>query len=159
MKTSRLKYLIFLNLLLVAFRASAQPDNNTNNDATVTIVGNIPDNNDNNLPGNYSTQTTNDQPPPPQQQQLAPNADNIEPTLENGFHMRYQIQSPGSAERMTSVGSSGYTAGSSSVAGSGKSKRHGSTLSEWSFNFKKKFKNWCPHRKKKYHPSLCEKFK
>ncbi|MCW3085221.1 MAG: hypothetical protein JWP12_2587 [Bacteroidetes bacterium] len=157
MKTFRLKYLIFLNLLLVAFRASAQPDNNTNNDATVTIVGNIPDNNDNNLPGNYSTQTTNDQPPPPAQQQLAPKNDNIEPTIENGFHMRYQIQSPGSAERMVSVGSS--SAGGSSVSSGAKSKRHAVSLAERSFNFKKKFKNWCPHRKKKYHPTLCEKFK
>jgi len=138
-------------------------------DAIVTIVGNPVDNstsnvNDNNVNVNYANNVVNqtNQPPPPAQQQFAPTDQNIEPTLENGFHMRFQIESPGSVERMTAVGN-GATAsastGSAGIAGGAKVKKHSVSMAERSFNMKKKMKNWLPKRKKKYHPTLCEKFR
>jgi hypothetical protein len=127
------------------------------NEATVTIVGN-PVNIDNigNQFNNVNVYQTND-PPPPAQQQFANPDQNIEPTLENGFHMRFQLESPGSVERISGVSSS-YSGGSSSAA-AGRSRKHTTSLAQKSFNFKKKLKKWIPERKKKYHPTLCEKFR
>lgn len=161
MKFVRFKYSIFWLLLFTAVRARSQADNNADNGSTtVTIVGSLV--NDSNLPPSNAINQAN-VPPPPEQQQLAPIEDNIEPTLENGFHMRYQIQSPGSVERMSTLGSSttSYAGGSAaaSVSSGGVKAHHRFTLTEWSFNFKKKCKTWFPHRKKKYHPTLCEKFR
>lgn len=134
-----------------------------NTDAIVTIIGNPADNNvnDNNVNVNYANNMANQpkDPPPPQQQQLAPVDQNIEPTLENGFHMRFQIESPGSVERMTSVSTSTGSSGGSAASSGGKARKHAVTMAERSFNMKKKLKNWLPKRKKKYHPTLCEKFR
>ena len=136
-----------------------------NTDAVVTIIGNPADNNvnDNNVNVNYANNMANqpNNPPPPQQQQFAPIEQNIEPTLENGFHMRFQIESPGSVERMASVGTSSgsSSSGGASVSSGGKARRHAVTMTERSFNMKKKLNNWLPKRKKKYHPTLCEKFR
>ena len=164
MKPYKLKYFIFYLLLLIAFRARSQADNNADNGSTVIIMGN-PLANDNSLgnlpPSNPNTNVISQTnvPPPPAQQQLAPIEENIEPTLENGFHMRYQIASPASVERLSTVGSSAYAgSGGSSYSGGVKAKHHAS-VSEMSFNFRKKFRAWFPKRKKKYHPTLCEKFK
>lgn len=167
MKPYRLKYFIFLFLLLAAFRARSQADNNADNGSTVIIMG-TPLGTDNSF-GNLSSQaipppsniiSQTNVPPPPEQQQLAPKEENIDPTLENGFHMRYQIASPGSVERMTSLGNSSASAYSASASySSGAKVHHHSSLSEKSFNFKKKFRAWFPKRKKKYRPTLCEKFK
>lgn len=154
-KKLRFKYLIFCSSMFFAFEVFSQ---SANNDAIVTIIGN--DNNDNNVGNQFSNYTIqNNNPPPPEQQQFAPTNDNIEPTLENGFHMRFQIESPASVERMSSIGSSsGFSSGGSSSGGL-KTKKHSVSIAERSFNFKKKLKNWLPKRKKKYHPTLCEKFR
>jgi len=134
-----------------------------NTDAVVTIIGNPVDNNvnENNVNINYSNNMVNqiNNPPPPAQQQLAPIEQNIEPTIENGFHMRFQIESPGSVERVTSVGNGSSTSsGGYSSASGAKVKRH-TTMAQRSFNIKKKIKTVLPKRKKKYHPTLCEKFR
>lgn len=150
--------------MLFAIEVQSQ---SANNDAIVTIVGNPVDNNDNNgnqfANSNIANQTN--LPPPPAQQQYAPIEQNIEPTLENGFHMRFQLESPGSVERLNTVSGSSsattYAAGSSGYSGSGgaKVKRRSATMAERSFNFKKKVKTVLPKRKKRYHPTLCEKFR
>jgi hypothetical protein len=154
-KRFRLTYLFFLSLILASVCASAQ-----NNEATVTIVGNSVEND--NQGSQYSNYQSNE-PPPPAQQQFAPTVENIEPTLENGFHMRFQIESPGSVERLNPVNSSGssssyYSAGSGGGSGM-RVKKHSISMTERTFNAKKKIKNWMPKRKKKYHPTLCEKFR
>lgn len=131
----------------------------------MTIVGNPVDND--NTGNQYSgTNVQANTPPPPAQQEFAPVNDNVEPTLENGFHMRFQIESPGSVERLSGIGnsSSSPSTGSYYAAGSGggsgaKARKRVISMSERSFNFKKKLKNWMPKRKKKYHPTLCEKFR
>jgi hypothetical protein len=149
-KNIRLKYITFFSLLFIDFCLHAQ-----NNDATVNIVGN-PLSNDN-PDNNFSNNVIQNAPPPPVYQQFATTDQNIEPTLENGFHMRFQLESPASVERVTSIGSSSSFAGGS--AGGTKVRKRTISMSERSFNFKKKLKNWLPKRKKKYHPTLCEKFR
>jgi hypothetical protein len=153
-KKLKLKYLVFNSLMLVPFGAFCQ-----NNEATVTIVGNPVDND--NQGNQYSNYQTN-QPPPPAQQELAPLEQNIEPTLENGFHMRFQLESPGSVERLNAVSASSSSSSSYSGSGGGtglKVKKHSVSMAQRSFNFKKKLKNWMPKRKKTYRPTLCEKFR
>jgi hypothetical protein len=154
-KSIRLKYLIFCSLLPINFCLLAQ-----NNDATITIVGN-PLETDNNIGNNFNNNASQTvQPPPPSQQQLAPIDQNIEPTLENGFHMRFQLEYPASVERVTTstASSVSYSSGGGNSGGM-KIKKKSISMTERSFNFKKKLKNWLPKRKKKYHPTLCEKFR
>jgi hypothetical protein len=155
-KSIRLKYLSLSIFLSIGFCLNAQ-----NDDATVTIVGN-PLEADNNIGNNFNINASQtNQPPPLQYQQFAPQEQNIEPTLENGFHMRFQLESPASVERVSSVGSSGsstsYVGGG--YSGGTKVKKRTISMSEKSFNFKKRLKNKLPKKKKKYHPTLCEKFR
>jgi hypothetical protein len=152
-KNIRLKYFITLSTLLINFCLDAQ-----NDDAVITIVGN-PLEADNNIGNNFNTALQSNQPPPPVYQQLAPTDQNIEPTLENGFHMRFQLENPASVERVTNLGSPSAGYSGSSSGGGAKARKRTITMSERSFNFKKKLKNWMPKRKKKYHPTLCEKFR
>ena len=93
-------------------------------------------------------------------------AQNIEPTLENGFHVRfelnqasqeYDIQKADNPAVIVGI-SSGSTSSSGGGASVGKPKKHNTTLSERSFNTKKKLKTWLPKRKKRYHPHLCGRF-
>jgi hypothetical protein len=153
-KRLKVTYLFFHSFVLASISAFSQ-----NNEATVTIVGNpVDDNAGNQFISNYQT----NQPPPPAQQQFATQDQNVEPTLENGFHMRFQLESPGSVERLN-TSYSGSASGSSSSSSGGASgikvKKHSVSMAQRTFNFKKKLKNWLPQRKKKYHPTLCEKFR
>ncbi|HEX8515698.1 MAG TPA: hypothetical protein VF868_05815 [Bacteroidia bacterium] len=149
------KYLFFHFLTFTSFTAFCQ-----NNEAMITIVGNPVDNiNQVQYLNNYQENN----PPPPEQQQFAPIQQNIEPSLENGFHMRFQLESPGSVERLSGVTSSSHASSSYSSGSGGGSgirvKKHSVSMAQRTFNFKKKIKNWLPERKKKYHPTLCEKFR
>lgn len=154
MKKIKIKYLFFHLFVFASICVYSQ-----NNEATVTIVGN-PVDNDNNQGNQFQNNRYQSNPPAPAQQQFAPVNENIEPTLENGFHMRFQIESPGSVERLSGVSSSSasYAAGSGG-ASSVRLKKRSVSLAERNFNLKKKMKNWLPKRKKKYHPTLCEKFR
>jgi hypothetical protein len=147
----KFKYLISCCLALISFSAFSQ----NNEEATVTIIGNAIDNNI----GNQFNPVQAKEPPPPEQQQYAPINQNIEPTLENGFHMRFQVEGSGSSDRGNSVGSSSVSYGGSGAGGGARVHKHSASLSERTFNFKKKLKNKIPKRKKKYHPTLCEKFR
>jgi hypothetical protein len=143
-------YLFFHSFIFASLTAYCQ-----NNEATVTIVGNPVDQ------GNqYSNAYQTNEPPPPAQQQFATTEQNIEPTLENGFHMRFQLESPGSVERINSVNTASSFSSGSGAGGAGvKVKKRSVSISERTFNVKKKLKNKMPKFKKKYHPTLCEKFR
>ena len=145
MRKFRLKYLVFHFLLLVAFSVHSQ-----SNEATVTIIGNALNNT-----GNQFNPVQNNEPPPPEQRQFSTTDQNIEPTLENGFHMRFQVES-NAAVKENSMASSGSSSG---IGGGIKAHKRLINFSQRTFNAKKKIRNKLPKRKKKYHPTLCEKFR
>ena len=162
MVSTRLKYCLSSALTLVTFSAFSQTGNQSNQ-AVVTIVGNAPDViNTNDFVNTNPVADNNDE--PQVQQQLTAQNNNIEPTLENGFHMRFELNSQQAIEPIILAGistptssSSGTSSGGSSMS-SGKSKKHGTSLAERSFNTKKKIRSKLPKRKKKYHPHLCGRF-
>lgn len=149
MLTLRLKYYLFCSLLLGVLVLKAQEPND-DNQAVITIIGNDPLQTDNthdfiNTNPYYQTKE-----PPGQQQKLQPNQ-NIEPGLENGFHMRFEVSYSQPIEQW---GSSSFSSG----ADGNKVKRRGSKLAELSINAKKHLKRWLPARKKKYRPTICGRF-
>ncbi|MDQ3048599.1 MAG: hypothetical protein M3R27_13705 [Bacteroidota bacterium] len=160
----RLKYCLSGTLVLSIFALTAQT--NPGNQAVVTIIGNSVSDNNNNLDNNFNNyQNNNDnnpyiqsnEPPKQQQQFVQAVSNNIEPTLENGFHLRFEMNSQ-PVERMNTSGYASASAGGSGGGSYGKAKKHSTTMTERSFNFKKKVKKWLPKRKKKYRPHLCGRF-
>jgi len=131
-----LKYsVLFLVTIVNILDVNAQ---SANNQAVVTIIGD-PVQSD-----SYAEATTT----PPVQQQIKKT---IEPTLENGFHMRFELGSPQYVNHggiSSSYSSSDYV----------KTKKHSASMAERSFNVKKRFKSWLPSFKKKYRPHLCGRF-
>lgn len=148
--TIRLKYYLFCSLLLGVLFLKAQEPNEISQ-AIVTIIGNDP------IQANNTHDFINtnpyDQPnvPPGKQQKVQKNQ-NIEPTLENGFHMRFEVSFSENAKQ------TGSASVSSSDKEYGKVKKRGIKLAERSFNAKKRFRKWMPCRKKKYRPTLCGRF-
>jgi hypothetical protein len=132
--------------IAIAFKTTGQT---VSSNATLTIIGDP-------LPEAPAKSTT----PPDKDQQLAP-PQNIEPTFDNGFHIRYEINTPQKTEERPT--NTGYAYASISGGGTGTGekikKRHGTTIAERSFNLKKRFKSWAPKRKKKYRPHICGRFK
>lgn len=115
--------------------------------ATVTIIGDPLDNSAN-------ADITEDTPPDKNQQFTAPQQ--IEPTFENGFHIRYDIFFSEQKTDAPDTEKMEYNGGSRS---SKKIKRkHVVTLAEMQFNLKKRMKTWLPQRKKKYRPHVCGRF-
>ncbi len=142
------KYCAFILLSVVTVVVTAQPSNYSNQ-AVVTIVGNPAGENNGN---DFDLNNTNANPyqqnvAPPQQAYQNQTVMLIEPTLENGFHTRMQIaSSQQSYER------------SSTPSYSGEVRKHKASVSERSFNIKKRLKSWLPKRKKRYRPHLCGRF-
>ena len=120
------------------------------NQAVVTIVGNSPNINDN-LNDFINTNPYQQSSEPVVQQQTVQSNQIIEPTLENGFHVRFQVNSTQPMERTSS-------AGTSSGNSYNKARKHGISMAKLSFDVKKRVKCWLPERKKKYHPTLCGRF-
>lgn len=138
--------LVFLGLTAVLH---AQPGEGPQ--AIVTIIGDpVQGNYINNEDGNPYNNNTNAPPPQSQMAELSNQQASIDPSLENGFHVRFELESPAISERS----SSGYM----SSGGSGKTKKHAPTMAERSFNVKKKIKSLLPKRKKRYRPHLCGRF-
>lgn len=144
------KYSCFILLLCLSAVVNAQPGGAQ---AIVTIIGdpvqeqqNFLNNDDN----PYTNNNTNAPPPQSQMAELSNKGSNIDPSLDNGFHVRFELDSPSISERS----SSGYM----SSGMSGKTKKHTTTMAERSFNVKKKIKSILPKRKKKYRPHLCGRF-
>ncbi|MGZ4059434.1 MAG: hypothetical protein ACXVPU_10410 [Bacteroidia bacterium] len=148
------------SLTLVTVSVFSQ-QNNQSNQAMVTIVGDTPEANNANDFVNTNPSLDNNNEPQIQQQLTAQN--NVEPTLENGFHMRFEVNSQQAVEPTSIAGFAPVTTASSSSsagssASSGKSKKHGTSVAAISFNAKKKIRSKIPKRKKKYHPHLCGRF-
>jgi hypothetical protein len=146
LKLSSLKYYSILSFLLLSLGLVAQP----NNQAVVTIIGDPVGNNEQSNFNPYQQQLNN---PPPNQEFIQSNV-LIEPSLENGFHMRFEVGSTASENSFSSKPSLPASGGSASV----KAKKRQPTMSERSFNVKKRLKSWLPKRKKRYRPNLCGRF-
>lgn len=144
------KYCAFIALIPISVSVTAQ-QNNYSNQAVVTIIGN-PAGENNGTGNDFDLNRGNTNPysnnvAPPEQAYQNQTVMLIEPTLENGFHTRMQIgSSQQSYER------------SSSPSYSGEARKHKTSLSERTFNIKKRFKAWLPKRKKRYRPHLCGRF-
>jgi hypothetical protein len=150
--TSIIRYLILSLPILAGDYITAQTNLFIDEEqATVTIIGDpIQANNANDFI-NVNPYSDNNNPPVQQYQQLTQSDRYIEPTLENGFHIRFEI---GSAQTVNNAGSSSSFSGE----GYGKAKKHAVSMTERSFNMKKRMKSWLPERKKKYRPHRCGRF-
>src|SRR4051812_1337733 len=90
--------------------------------AVITIIGDAPE---------IATNTTEVKTPEPSQQLTAKNT-NIEPTLENGFHMRFELYSEEKND-LDSLG--GHSP--ENITFFGRSKKHTASMTERTFNVKK----------------------
>lgn len=128
----------------------------TYNQAVVTIIGDDPVE-VNNTQGFVNTNLYNQPNNPPENQTIINDNQNVVvPSLENGFHMRFEITYSKPAERLggASFASPAYY----NFEEDEKVKKRTVSLSERMFNVKKKFRKWLPKRKKKYRPTLCGRF-
>lgn len=160
MVSKRFKYCFSIALCLPAFVVYSQP-NAEGNQSVVTLVGDAPETNPNDDPNDFINSNPYPESTEPQiQQQMT--SQNIEPTLENGFHIRFELNQASQEYTIkpadpTSV-SSGFTSSGGGSTSVGKGRRHGTSLDERAFNTKKKMKRWLPKRKKRYRPHLCGRF-
>lgn len=152
MKSSALKYYSFFLFILLSKVFFAQQDNQS----VVTIIGD-PIGNDNGSGNNFNPYQQQANMPPPQNQELIQTNMLIEPSLDNGFHMRFEV---GVDQTEVNSFSSKPSLSSSSSSGgvSVKVKKRQPSLNERSFNLKKRLKSWLPKRKKRYRPNLCGRF-
>ncbi len=164
--SQRFKYYLSLAFTLIVFVVYSQ-QTNQNNEAVATIVGNIPEVNVNITPHDFINSNPYSENNEPQLQKQMTSR-NIEPTIENGFHIRFELNSElqeltvqkadkkiSNAVFNPNASSSPSFDGGSSV---GKTKKRQTTLAERSFNVKKRLNTWFPKRKKRYHPHLCGRF-
>ena len=151
MKISRLKYFLSCIILLVSCYLKAQPNNDNNqSQALIMVIGNPGQSESSNdfINTNPYQQSNN----PPVQQQSYQSNNTIEPTLENGFHARFELGSSQSVDKMSSAP---YFPSDGNI---GKAKKTGFSFSEFKFNVKKRFKAWMPKRAKRYRPHRCGRF-
>lgn len=160
----RFKYFLSGILSLIAFTVYSQSANE-GNQAVVTIVGDVPETNAD--PHDFINSNPYSENNEPQiQQQMT--AQNIEPTLENGFHIRFELNQASQEYNIQKTDVASVSSGISSTSSAsisagggasiGKTKKRVATLAERSFNTKKRLKTWLPKRKKRYHPHLCGRF-
>ncbi|HRG37528.1 MAG TPA: hypothetical protein PK289_03265 [Bacteroidia bacterium] len=140
------------------FGCSLLMNGQSGSNATVTIIGGDAEV-ENSNPGPPSTL----QSPPVNGAQLA-EPQNIEPTLENSFHIRYRIDTPQKQEETqavteyASISAGGVSISSGSSSGTKAKRRRIPTMTERTFNFKKRYRAWMPKHKKKYRPNVCGRF-
>jgi hypothetical protein len=156
------KYYLLPSFTLLGLCAAAQP--NQGNQAVVTIVGDAPDDNvsatNNDAHDFIQSNPYSENNEPQMQQQMTQGT--IEPSLENGFHARFELNSPQREEPLLVAGitnaheTASHTSGG--AASVGKSKKHTPSITERTFNVKKRLNSWLPKRKKRYHPHLCGRF-
>ena len=151
MLTIGLKYYLFCSLLFCIVCLKAQ-EANGNSQAVISIIGDDPIQS-NNTHDFINTNPYNQSEAPPDQKQKVQKNQNIEPTLENGFHMRFEISSFQPIEQM---GSSSFSSFEDDYEK--KVKRRGKKLNERNLNIKKRIKRALPTRKKRYRPYLCGRF-
>lgn len=151
MKASRSKYFLSCIILLASCYLEAQTNNDNNqSQALIMVIGNPvqTDNSNDYINTNPYPQTNT----PPIQQQSLPEKNTIEPTLENGFHARFELGSSQSVDRMSSAP---YFSSDGNLE---KTKKSGYSFKEFKFNIKKRFKAWVPKRPKHYSPHRCGRF-
>ena len=150
MKTSRSKYFLSCIILFASCYVKAQQNNdNSQSQAMIMVIGNpVQTDNSNDFVNTdpYPQSTT-----PPVQQQNSQAKTTIEPTLENGFHARFELGSSQSVDKMSSAP---YFQSEENV---GKTKKSFS-FNTFRFNINKRIKAWLPKRKKKYRPHRCGRF-
>ncbi len=89
---------------------------------------------------------------------------NIEPSLTNGFHARFQIDFPKEQnlevqeKNTTKNTNSPHSTNSTQVASSTRKAKKYSAIAQLNFNFKKRIKNIFPYGRKTYKPYLCASF-
>ncbi len=116
----------------------------TSSNATVTIIG------------DPLVNGVNSDASPTDKDQKITTPQQIDPTFENGFHIRFDLVSPAQKIAPSADEKGRYTAS----GGSSKKikRRHNPSLSKMQFNVKKRVNTWVPERKKKYRPHLCGRF-
>jgi len=154
-KLTHIKY-YFLTLLL--FGASLFLSGQSSSNATVTIIGG-------DSPGteNAGTDPSANPAPPANGGELA-DPQTIEPTLENGFHIRYRIEETPRKEEeevineYASLSTADLASTGGSSTGAKIKRKHVMSMTERRFNFNKRLKAMMPQRKKKYRPNVCGRF-
>lgn len=162
MASKRFKYCWSVAFFLLAFAVFSQT-NAQGNQAVVTIVGDAPSINSNDDPNDFINSNPYGEVNEPQiQQQMT--AQNIEPTLENGFHIRFELNQASQEYNIKKADPAGLSSGFTSTSSGGgsasvaKTKKHATSIEERTFNTKKKMKRWLPKRQKRYRPHLCGRF-
>ena len=151
MLTIGLKYYLFCSLLFCIVCLKAQ-EANGNSQAVISIIGDDPIQS-NNTHDFINTNPYNQSEAPPDQKQKVQKNQNIEPTLENGFHMRFEISSFQPIEQM---GSSSFSSFEDDYEKN--VKRRGKKLNERNLNIKKRIKRALPTSNKRFRPYLCGRF-
>lgn len=153
MSAIRLTYVVFCLMTVCVTSLQAQ---DSNDQSVVTIIGDDPIE-ANNTHDFVNTNVYNPNNTPPKGQKVI-NDDQavIIPSIENGFHMRFEMTYSKPAERLGGAAfvSSNYAYEDDFENG----KKHSASLSERKFNAKKKLNKWFPKRKKKYRPTICGRF-
>jgi len=150
--TLRFKYCLFCSLFLWVLNLKAQvPDES--NQAVITIIGDDP------VPTTNAHDfiTTNPYPEseePPGKHEKVQKSQNIEPTLENGFHMRFDVTL---SKPVENTGATTYLPPFTNDDNSKPDKKIAS-LAQRKFNAKKRLRKWFHPRKKKYRPTMCGRF-
>ncbi len=149
MSSIRLKYFLFCLITLGVTCVNAQE---SFDQSVVTIIGDDP------IEANNAQNFANANPniPPQDQKIINDNQKGITPSGENGFQMRFETSYSKPAERLG--GGSLASSYKSYDEDDGTSKKRTITLTERTFNAKKKFRKWIPKRKKKYRPTICGRF-
>ncbi len=125
------------------------------NQSVVTIIGDDPVE-VNNTQDFVNTNLYNQRDNPPEHQTIINDNQNVVvPSLENGFHMRFEITYAKPAERL---GGASFATSSYNYEEYEKAEKRTVSLAERKFNAKKKLRKWLPKRKKKYRPTLCGRF-
>lgn len=146
-----LKYYFFCSLLFCIVCLKAQ-ESNGNSQAVISIIGDDPIQS-NNTHDFINTNPYNQTEAAPDQKQKVQKNKNIEPTLENGFHMRFEVSS---FQPIEQLGSSSFSSIEEDY--DKKYKKRGKKVNERSLNIKKRIKRALPTRKKKYRPTICGRF-
>lgn len=147
MTVAKLKYytLCCLLLCIVSIRAQDQ--------AVVTIIGDDPieANNTHDFVNTNAYPQNNE--PPDKKLKLQKN-EMVIPSLENGFHMRFEVSYDKPSERLGGTGGAAFASSSEYD----RTKKRSTSLTERKFNIKKRLKKWIPTRKRRYRPTLCGRF-
>ena len=151
MLTSGFKYYLFCPLLICIACVKAQ-ESNENSQAVISIIGDDPIQT-NNTHDFINTNPYEQVEAPPDQKQKVQKNQHIEPTLENGFHMRFEVSSFQPIEQM---GSSSFSSRQEEYGRRSKKREKG--FNERAINAKKRLKRMLPARKKRYRPYLCGRF-